>query len=202
MAELWIFGLLALPMLALGFFLLWFGGYTLWAYLFGGQVNDPYQWPEVKGNVMDYDVEREYRGNRIALHRGTHTELVNVKVTVQLPDGALAQVNPPELWQMKVVQPEGLNFRAFMRQVDELALAQAKRTLPVGSQITVASAQAAGSRFSASTGRRWTAAFSKGSSASRPVAIFAMLMFSGVGIGLLAVSALMIWGAFASQQGH
>lgn len=187
-----------LPLMALGVFLLWLSLYSLWAYLFGGKTDDPYQWPEVEGVVKAHQSEAEFRGNRVPVpfSSGPQVETVNVKVTVQLADGTLADVSPPELWQMRITQPAGMSFSEFMQEIDQLALAEARQRLPVGSSLKVAAylGQGVSSQgvYRGSDGSHWRSAFSKKTNGSKPLAILVMLFILCFGIGITAYALLML----------
>ncbi|WP_261664463.1 DUF3592 domain-containing protein [Deinococcus sp. Marseille-Q6407] len=189
----WLVLLFTLPLLALGLFLLWLGGLSLWTTLLGGTGRDTYRWPEVPATVLSHQVEHEHRGNQIALSRGAQTETVRAAVTVQLEDGTLAEVWPPELARMTLTQPPGLSFQEFMAAADGLALAEAQKRLPAGQTILVLAAPAAHRVIRASPdGQPWTAAYPRGTLASKPLSLLASLFMLGFGLLLVLWAALML----------
>lgn len=188
--------LFALPLLLLGGLFCWLGAMGLWGYLFGGRRDDPYRWPEVPATVIDHHAEPRYRGNRLKVTRGVHTERVRLTVTVRLSDGNQAQLTPEALADLPVAQPPQMDFGRFMREVDALALAQARERLPVGSTVMVRADPARRSRQDHQG--RWVSASDPRVSGSRPLALFTMLALLGMGAGLLLLGSALLGTAFSA----
>lgn len=133
-----------------GLFPLLFGGLfafaganIIWS-IFTKSPNSSYNWQDVQGKIIKYeaildeDFQNYERTLKLGLPLGDRalgkTRIwTKIRAIVQLPDGTLVSSFPGEVSPMQIVQPDNIDFPNFIRDIQNIASAQAAQKLPLGS---------------------------------------------------------------------